>query len=179
MAGRARGFCCCFQGRKYVHNADELMSEIVAKRLVEHLERAGFVVMKRMPFTGGALRSHAIWRLTARKNWNRGLHRSVSRQDSAGGISSLGWIRDGLIERIAGQISRAQGGKSFRYRAERMIDWLSNEELAALKAWASGTSDNSDWPVEWPARYVIDNLIVDLEAKTTLLKTALWRSMQI
>jgi hypothetical protein len=54
-----------------------------------------------------------------------------------------------------------------------MIDWLSNEELAALKAWASGASDDSDWPIEWPARYVIDNLIVDLEAKTTLLKTAL------
>jgi hypothetical protein len=30
------------------------MSEIVAKRLVEHLERAGFVVMKRAPVVGGA-----------------------------------------------------------------------------------------------------------------------------
>ena len=25
-----------------VHNADEIMAEIVAKRLIEHLERAGF-----------------------------------------------------------------------------------------------------------------------------------------
>ena len=33
--------------RKRVHNADEIMAEIVAKRLVEHLDRAGFVVMKR------------------------------------------------------------------------------------------------------------------------------------
>ena len=39
-----------------MHNADEIMSEIVAKRLVEHLERAGFVVMKRVPI-GGARRS--------------------------------------------------------------------------------------------------------------------------
>jgi hypothetical protein len=30
------------------------MSEIVAKRLVEHLESAGFVVMKRVPSVGGA-----------------------------------------------------------------------------------------------------------------------------
>jgi hypothetical protein len=30
------------------------MAEVVAKRLVEHLERAGFVVMKRPPLTGGA-----------------------------------------------------------------------------------------------------------------------------
>jgi hypothetical protein len=30
------------------------MAEIVAKRLVEHLERAGFVVMKRPPPIGGA-----------------------------------------------------------------------------------------------------------------------------
>ena len=36
-------------GRKRVHNADEIMAEIVAKRLVEHLERAGFVVMKKPP----------------------------------------------------------------------------------------------------------------------------------
>ena len=32
-----------FQGRKRVHNADEIMAEIVAKRLVEHLERAGLI----------------------------------------------------------------------------------------------------------------------------------------
>jgi hypothetical protein len=45
-------FALRFQGRKRVHNADELMSEIVAKRLVEHLERSGFVVMKRPPLGG-------------------------------------------------------------------------------------------------------------------------------
>ncbi len=38
-----------FQGRKRVHNADEIMAEIVAKRLVEHLERAGFVLMRKPP----------------------------------------------------------------------------------------------------------------------------------
>lgn len=48
----ALAFALRFQGRKRVHNADEIMAEIVAKRLVEHLERAGFVVMKR-PATGG------------------------------------------------------------------------------------------------------------------------------
>lgn len=50
----ALAFALRFQGRKRVHNADELMSEIVAKRLVEHLERAGFVVMKRRPVGGAA-----------------------------------------------------------------------------------------------------------------------------
>ncbi len=30
------------------------MAEIVAKRLVEHLERAGFVIMKRPPEIGAA-----------------------------------------------------------------------------------------------------------------------------
>lgn len=43
----ALAFALRFQGRKRVHNADEIMAQIVAKRLVEHLERAGFVVMKR------------------------------------------------------------------------------------------------------------------------------------
>ena len=50
----ALAFALRFQGRKHVHNADELMSAIVAKRLVEHLERSGFVVMKRPPIAGGA-----------------------------------------------------------------------------------------------------------------------------
>jgi hypothetical protein len=39
----AIAFALRFNGRKRVHNADELMSAIVAKRLVEHLERSGFV----------------------------------------------------------------------------------------------------------------------------------------
>ena len=43
-----------FYGRKRVHNADEIMAEIVAKRLVEHLARAGFVVLRRPAETGAA-----------------------------------------------------------------------------------------------------------------------------
>ena len=50
----ALAFALRFQGRKRVHNADELMAEIIAKRLIEHLERAGFVVMKKPPIGGGA-----------------------------------------------------------------------------------------------------------------------------
>jgi hypothetical protein len=50
----ALAFALRFEGRKRTHNADELMSEIVAKRLVEHLQRAGFVVMQRAPAIGGA-----------------------------------------------------------------------------------------------------------------------------
>jgi hypothetical protein len=40
--------------RRRIYNADEPMSEIVAKRLVEHLQRSGFVLMKRPPIGGGA-----------------------------------------------------------------------------------------------------------------------------
>ena len=50
----ALAFALRFQGHKRVHNADEIMAEIVAKRLVDHLERAGFVIMKRAPEIGGA-----------------------------------------------------------------------------------------------------------------------------
>ena len=50
----ALAFALRYQGRKRVHNADEIMAEIVAKRLVEHLERAGFVVMKSPAIGGGA-----------------------------------------------------------------------------------------------------------------------------
>ena len=41
-------------GRKRTHDAGEMMAAIVAKRLVEHLERSGFVVMKKPPIGGGA-----------------------------------------------------------------------------------------------------------------------------
>jgi hypothetical protein len=50
----ALAFALRFQGRKRIHNADEIMAQIVAKRIVEHLERAGFVVMKRPPEIGAA-----------------------------------------------------------------------------------------------------------------------------
>ena len=49
----ALAFALRFQGGRRVHDADEIMVEIVAKRLVEHLERAGYVAMKRPPQVGG------------------------------------------------------------------------------------------------------------------------------
>jgi hypothetical protein len=37
-----------------MRDADEIMAEIVADRLVAHLERSGFVVMQKPPAMGGA-----------------------------------------------------------------------------------------------------------------------------
>jgi len=45
-------FALRFKGRKRIHNADEIMAEIVAKRLVRHLERSGFVILKKPPSGG-------------------------------------------------------------------------------------------------------------------------------
>ena len=39
---------------KRKHDAGEFMAAIVAKRLVEHLDRAGFVVMRKPPNVGAA-----------------------------------------------------------------------------------------------------------------------------
>jgi len=50
----AIAFALRYSGRKRVHDAAEMMSLIVAKRLVAHLERSGFVVMKRPPIGGSA-----------------------------------------------------------------------------------------------------------------------------
>ena len=50
----ALAFALRFDGRKRKHDAAEMMARIVAKRLVEHLERSGFVVMKRPPIGGSA-----------------------------------------------------------------------------------------------------------------------------
>ena len=45
----ALAFALRFQGRKRVHHADNMMAQITAERLVEHLQRSGFVVMKKPP----------------------------------------------------------------------------------------------------------------------------------
>jgi hypothetical protein len=40
-------FALRYDGRKRVHHADSIMARIVAERLVQHLERAGYVVMRK------------------------------------------------------------------------------------------------------------------------------------
>jgi len=42
-------FALRFNGRKRVHDADEMMARITAERPVEYLERAGYVVMCKPP----------------------------------------------------------------------------------------------------------------------------------
>jgi hypothetical protein len=56
-------FALQYEGRKRVHHADDVMARITAERLVRHLERSGFVVLKKpaapdpttshMPLAGG------------------------------------------------------------------------------------------------------------------------------
>jgi hypothetical protein len=46
-------FALQFSGRKRVHHSDTYMAAIVANRIVRHLERAGFIVMKKPPAPGG------------------------------------------------------------------------------------------------------------------------------
>ncbi len=42
-------FALRFEGRKRVHYADEMMAKITAQHLIAHLERSGYVVMKKPP----------------------------------------------------------------------------------------------------------------------------------
>ena len=45
----ALSFALRYDGRRRVHHADEIMAQVTAERLVRHLERSGFVLMKRPP----------------------------------------------------------------------------------------------------------------------------------
>lgn len=45
----ALAFAVSYEGRKCLHHADDIMARIAAERLVRHLVRSGFVVMKRPP----------------------------------------------------------------------------------------------------------------------------------
>ena len=40
-------FALRYDGRRRVHHADDAMARITAERLVRHLERSGFVLMRR------------------------------------------------------------------------------------------------------------------------------------
>ena len=42
-------FALSFDGRKSVHSANEFMARITADRLIEHLDKSGYVVMKKPP----------------------------------------------------------------------------------------------------------------------------------
>ena len=42
-------FALPYEGRRRVHNADEMMARITAERLVEQLARSGFVLMRKPP----------------------------------------------------------------------------------------------------------------------------------
>ena len=57
MPADALAFALRFDGRKRKRDAAEIMARIVAKRIVEHLERSGFVVMKRPAIVGSAPRT--------------------------------------------------------------------------------------------------------------------------
>ena len=46
-------FALNFSGRKRMHDSDTFMARITADRIVRHLERSGYVVMKRPPSVGG------------------------------------------------------------------------------------------------------------------------------
>ena len=45
-------FALRHEGRKSQHDSDKLNADIVAQRLVRHLDRAGYVVMKKPPRAG-------------------------------------------------------------------------------------------------------------------------------
>ncbi len=57
----ALSFALRYQGRKRVHDADDVMARVTAERLVRHLEASGFVLMKRPPIAapsvGGPVRA--------------------------------------------------------------------------------------------------------------------------
>lgn len=47
-----------YDGRKRVHHADDAMARITAERLVQHLARAGFVLMRRPSLNAPSTSGH-------------------------------------------------------------------------------------------------------------------------
>ena len=79
-------FALRFEGRKSQHDSDKLNADIVAKRLVRYLDKAGYVVMKKPPLGGtlrlpeGLVRRTSQWACAANcRRWllRRHLERSI------------------------------------------------------------------------------------------------------
>jgi hypothetical protein len=51
-------FALRYDGRRRVHDADDVMARITAERLVAHLARSGFVLMKKPPAAVPSVVSH-------------------------------------------------------------------------------------------------------------------------
>jgi hypothetical protein len=47
-------FALLFSGKKRVHDSDRMTASIAAQRIVQHLEKCGYVLMKRPPIGGSA-----------------------------------------------------------------------------------------------------------------------------
>ena len=59
-------FALLFSGRKRIHDSDRMAASIAADRIVRHLERCGYVLMKRPPIGGSApLNPPVSWPRTA------------------------------------------------------------------------------------------------------------------
>ena len=42
-------FALRYAGKRRVHHADDVMAQITAERLIQHLQQCGFVILKRPP----------------------------------------------------------------------------------------------------------------------------------
>jgi hypothetical protein len=47
-------FALLFSGKKRVHDSDHFIASIVAKRIVAHLDRCGYVILKKPPIGSSA-----------------------------------------------------------------------------------------------------------------------------
>lgn len=62
-------FALLFSRKKRVHDSDRVTASIAAQRVVRHLEKCGFVPMKRPPIGGSApLNPPPGWPHTSREN---------------------------------------------------------------------------------------------------------------
>ena len=52
-------FALRYAGRKRVHHADDVMARITAERLVQHLERSGYVLMKKPDRAAASTSGHS------------------------------------------------------------------------------------------------------------------------
>lgn len=51
-------FALRYAGKKRVHSADDVMARVTAERLVQHLERPGYVLMRRPTPTAPSTSGH-------------------------------------------------------------------------------------------------------------------------
>jgi hypothetical protein len=127
-------FALLFSGRKRIHDSDRLTASIAAQRVVRHLEKCGYVLMKRPPIGGSAP-------LSPPASWPHTKPEELKWTTETAELEAAVRAQDVLIAAAQGLLTRYL---SKEVESAELIDDLMYE-ASTSNAWAWETASGALW----------------------------------